>query len=691
MNNATNPTPRVDLRNRKLAIGQSAIVVCAFAALAITQSLGFFLLGNGRASQSVSECVLVAESLVALACAWVAIRRSRGITGLFWFLFAIVVTILLLPTAIQAHDTIFGTLTISESTRGLIYCLYGAPILMMLFLPETHGRERVRSEIFLDLFQVAVTVGLIYSTFFFIPDRHMVPSDAFLHSVTVSDIQSILLVIASMVRLQFARVPETRNLFLRLTIFLASCAVTTFVGDWVGVHHPGWLTLFDVAWGIPILVAALTASTWAPSAEPPSPPAPASFVSFLGANLVLVTMLSSTAVLVDYWKQAYGETLTNISIVVSLLALTLRLALTQFHQYQEIASRRTAQEQLALSHQKVAGLLKNAQQQTAEITQINQLGNLLQACTSRKEVFALIPERMSRLFPGSSGAISALNTTRDESEIVAHWGDFPPLEDALSWNPFPAAVKSITAPLVANDEVLGVLAVTAESAGSKRSPLESNDFERRLQIASALAEQIALTTSNLDLREALHNQAIRDPLTGLFNRRYMREFLEREIHRANRHRHPLSLMMLDIDHFKRYNDSFGHAAGDDVLRFVGKCLNNSIRADDLACRYGGEEFIVILPDCSLAQAIIRAQQICDRVRTLYSEHPSELPQAVTVSIGVASFKETTDEIDLLLRFADEALYLAKHEGRDRVIVARPEPSATVVPIRPETRSLQPPR
>jgi hypothetical protein len=133
------------------------------------QALGFLVLGTGRPRSGLAKSILVLVSLLALACAWIAFRRAQGITALFWFLFGAVLAVLLVPTAFQAYDTLFDQAILSDSTWRLLYCLYGAPILMMLFLPETSRRARVRSEIFLDLFQVAIVVGLIYSTFFFPP------------------------------------------------------------------------------------------------------------------------------------------------------------------------------------------------------------------------------------------------------------------------------------------------------------------------------------------------------------------------------------------------------------------------------------------------------------------------------------------------------------------------------------------
>jgi hypothetical protein len=397
-----------------------------FAILTALQALGFVVLGTGRVGLGLSESVLVVDCLLAFACGWIAFRRAQGITALFWFLFAIVNVVLMVPTIFQAYDTLSGQILLSDSTRGLLYTLYGAPVLMMLFLPGAHRRTRVKSEIFLDLFQVAIVVGLIYSTFFFLPVRQMLPADALPHDVTVSDAQSLLLLIAALVRLQFAGIAGSRSLLIRLTIFLLVCAVATFAGDWIYLRNdPTLIAWSDLVWAIPEVAAAFIALTWIAAPEGQSTPEPANFFSFLGINLVLVAMLSCMALLMDRWKQANGEILTNVAIAASLLAFTLRLALTQFHQQQEISQRKAAQKQLAASHQTVGHLLDDARRQTAEITQISELGSLLQACTSREEVFRLIPERLRRLFPGASGCISLLSASKNRLESVAEWGVCP--------------------------------------------------------------------------------------------------------------------------------------------------------------------------------------------------------------------------------------------------------------------------
>jgi len=135
--------------------------------------------------------------------------------------------------------------------------------------------------------------------------------------------------------------------------------------------------------------------------------------------------------------------------------------------------------------------------------------------------------------------------------------------------------------------------------------------------------------------------------------------------------------MLDLDHFKRYNDNFGHSAGDKALTAVGEALIRSVRVEDVACRYGGEEFTLVLPECSLQQATVRAEQIRNRLREYRPLHDGQPADFLSVSIGVAAFDETTDRVDLLLNFADEALYEAKRAGRDRVVAARP---ASALPV-----------
>jgi len=188
-------------------------------------------------------------------------------------------------------------------------------------------------------------------------------------------------------------------------------------------------------------------------------------------------------------------------------------------------------------------------------------------------------------------------------------------------------------------------------------------------LLSRVAGEVAQALANLHYREALKNMAIRDPLTGLFNRRYLEEYLAMEISRSRRKGAKLSLAVIDIDHFKKYNDSFGHEAGDAVLRELGQFLSRSVRNGDAACRYGGEEFIVAMWDTTLDEARLRAERLREEVKGLPVQLGGRALAPISLSVGVAAFPEHAEDAEGLVRAADRALYSAKFSGRDRVCVA----------------------
>ena len=178
-------------------------------------------------------------------------------------------------------------------------------------------------------------------------------------------------------------------------------------------------------------------------------------------------------------------------------------------------------------------------------------------------------------------------------------------------------------------------------------------------------------TERKEAQEKLMRLATRDPLTGLFNRRYMVETLHRELARARRAEEALAVIMADVDHFKRLNDSFGHDTGDEALRVVAAALQAGVRSEDVVCRYGGEEFVIILPGATLPMAAQRARELCARLRTTpVPARDGQVPK-VTMSAGVAA---TQGEVgpEALLRAADRALLHAKQTGRDRACVAGEE-------------------
>jgi diguanylate cyclase (GGDEF)-like protein len=170
----------------------------------------------------------------------------------------------------------------------------------------------------------------------------------------------------------------------------------------------------------------------------------------------------------------------------------------------------------------------------------------------------------------------------------------------------------------------------------------------------------------LRLRETLREQSIRDPLTGLFNRRFMQESLDKELQRAKRKNRLLSLIFLDLDHFKRFNDVFGHDAGDSVLQSMGDIFRKHFRAEDIICRYGGEEFAIILPECSVQDGFNRADALRFATKDLKLVHRGVLLEPVTLSIGIAGFPENGQSAQDLLDGADKSLYQSKAGGRDRV-------------------------
>ena len=176
---------------------------------------------------------------------------------------------------------------------------------------------------------------------------------------------------------------------------------------------------------------------------------------------------------------------------------------------------------------------------------------------------------------------------------------------------------------------------------------------------------MSLALSNIALREKLRTQALRDPLTGLYNRRYMEDFLARYASMADRNDTALSVAMFDLDHFKRLNDEHGHAKGDAILTSVAVAVVGAIRPSDIACRYGGEEFVVLFPDCTMDEAANKAEVLRAQIERLSETHGAR----VSASFGIAGIRESSTKVADVLNDADEALYRAKAEGRNRVAMA----------------------
>jgi diguanylate cyclase (GGDEF)-like protein len=219
-------------------------------------------------------------------------------------------------------------------------------------------------------------------------------------------------------------------------------------------------------------------------------------------------------------------------------------------------------------------------------------------------------------------------------------------------------------PMMARGAAIGVLHVRASAEAPLGRSVESIE-----PLARTVAEHVGLAMANFNLRQTLRIQSIRDPLTGLFNRRYMEETINREIPRATRYQRPLGIILFDIDHFKDFNDTFGHAAGDTVLSSLGEFVRAHIRSEDIACRYGGEEIVLILPDAPQDVTVARAEMLRAGVNALQLVHRDRPLGELAISLGVAVFPRHGVTGESLLRAADQALYRAKQAGRNRVELA----------------------
>jgi diguanylate cyclase (GGDEF)-like protein len=191
--------------------------------------------------------------------------------------------------------------------------------------------------------------------------------------------------------------------------------------------------------------------------------------------------------------------------------------------------------------------------------------------------------------------------------------------------------------------------------------------EENHMMLSAVIQTLSLALANIYLRETLHHQSLHDTLTGLYNRRYLDEFLLKAINTAQRNQTPLSVVLLDIDFFKKINDEHGHDAGDTVLQEVSRVFQNENRTSDLICRYGGEEFIFVLNNCSLNDAIIHINKIFDKINSLSIYSGNQKLDRITLSAGISTFPESGKIPSDLIETSDKALYQAKNTGRNKIV------------------------
>ena len=347
--------------------------------------------------------------------------------------------------------------------------------------------------------------------------------------------------------------------------------------------------------------------------------------------------------------------------------------------------RQRMEVELQQANTQLQEMLAETKQHQAEIDLVNQMLGLLQSCVTVQEAYPIVARFAQELFPGWAGALFILASEHNFLEAASVWGerlqgemvfgagDCWAIRRALAHDSTQNMVcghladhppgSYLCIPLNALGETLGVL--NLQAPGEPAAALPDN----LKSLAVNLGNHVALALANIRLRETLRYQALHDPLTGLFNRRYLDETLKREIARVQRKNVALGIIMMDLDYFKRFNDIHGHEAGDDLLRALGNFLHRQIRQEDIACRYGGEEFVLVMPEAYLDAVRTRAEEIRQGVPRLQVFRQGQLVEGTTLSLGLAMFPMHGATGETVLRAADDAMYQAKVQGRNRLVIA----------------------
>ncbi|HSR08885.1 MAG TPA: sensor domain-containing diguanylate cyclase [Bryobacteraceae bacterium] len=360
----------------------------------------------------------------------------------------------------------------------------------------------------------------------------------------------------------------------------------------------------------------------------------------------------------------------------------------------DISLQKAAAREILQANERLAESLTAHKALSEALSQLRDFSELLESCTARSEAYPIVAKMFDRLFPGQSGSVLLATASKTALERITSWGELStpkpvlpihecwalrrgkiytgeltPCSGCTAAANRPQNVRTMCVPMIAQGDMIGVLHLSTKPSGTDLPAITPAPLSPENMILAATVERTSVALANLRLREELRDQAVRDTLTGLFNRRFLEEYLELELFRALRNGLPLTVMMLDADHFKRFNDTFGHKAGDLVLRELAGVIRSLTRNSDMACRFGGEELVVVYPETSLAQGTQRAEQIRQAIENLTVVDAGQRLGKVSVSIGVASAPEHGYGIVGLLQAADEALYAAKKAGRNRVMQA----------------------
>jgi diguanylate cyclase (GGDEF)-like protein len=329
-------------------------------------------------------------------------------------------------------------------------------------------------------------------------------------------------------------------------------------------------------------------------------------------------------------------------------------------------------------------MVADTRQARQQLEHLFAMTDLLQSADGHDDAAAVLVATFQRLLPDLGGALYIFNNSRDRLDFVNCWNtgeSFTPAEALLPSNCWalkcgkpqlndPAGnaiccrhhcgeAATLEIPMTARGTVHGLMILICDAGDA------AERLGQSYKVARALADSMSLALSNITLREKLFAQSLRDPLTGLYNRRYMEDALDRLIGLGERAGTATSVLMIDLDNFKQLNDQNGHAKGDAVLRDVAAQLVGGLRPSDVISRYGGEELVVILPSCGVDDAMVKAEALRARIEGLSEVHG--IP--VSASIGIASVPETATNAADVVPMADNALYAAKQSGKNRVHVA----------------------